>query len=65
MRDALRVIAMLIALPVPLALPMALAHAWIAPQLSDLPPPVREYADTLKPYCEALGKRVFHAAEDG
>lgn len=50
MRAALRVIAMLFALPMPLVL------AWTPPQLSDLPPPVREYADALKPYCEVLGR---------
>lgn len=55
MRAALRVIAMLFALPMALA-HMSLAHAWTPPQLYDLPPPVREYAEALKPYCEAIGK---------
>lgn len=51
MRAALRVIAMLFALPV------ATALAWTEPRISDLPPPVREYAVALKPYCEAIGKQ--------
>ncbi len=47
MRAALRVIAMLFAVP--------LVLAWTEPRLSDLPPPVRDYGVALTPYCEAIG----------
>jgi hypothetical protein len=50
MRAALRMIAMLFALPIPLA------QAWTEPQIADLPSPVRAYAEALKPYCEVIGK---------
>lgn len=51
MRAALRVITMTYAL----SAFTALADA--GPRVADLPPPVRQYAEALKPYCEAVGKR--------
>ena len=52
MRTALRVIIMVVGFPI------AFAHAEGVPRIADLPPPVREYAEALKPYCEAIGKQA-------
>jgi hypothetical protein len=35
---------------------MSLADAWAGPEIADLPPPIRAYAEALKPYCEVIGK---------
>lgn len=51
MRAVLRVIPMLILFAVPVA------GAWSQPRVADLPPPIRDYAEALKPYCEVLGRR--------
>jgi hypothetical protein len=50
MRAILRVIMILLALAIPQA------SAWTQPQLSELPQPIRDYAEALKPYCEVIGK---------
>jgi hypothetical protein len=51
MRALLRVIAIL------LGLTASLAEAGTPPRLADLPQPIRDYAEALKPYCEQIGKR--------
>ncbi|MCB1377505.1 MAG: hypothetical protein KDK89_03895 [Alphaproteobacteria bacterium] len=51
MRAALRAIAMFFAFPVHLAM------AWTDLQIAELPGPIREYAEALKPYCEVMGKQ--------
>ena len=50
MRAMLRVIPMLFGLPA------AVALAGTPPPLADLPPPILEYAMSLKPYCEQIGR---------
>ena len=52
MRAALRVITTFIGFPI------AFAYAEGVPRIADLPPPVREYAEALKPYCEVIGKHA-------
>lgn len=51
MRALLRVI------PIFFALTAATAQAGSPPPLASLPPPVRDYATALKPYCEQIGKK--------
>jgi hypothetical protein len=51
MRALLRVI------PILIALASATAQAGNPPPLASLPPPIRDYAAALRPYCEQIGKK--------
>ena len=48
--------AMLCVIVILVGLPAAIAQAGTARRLTDLPPPIHDYAAALKPYCEQIGR---------